>query len=66
MEVRPVGIIELLIVILLIAWLLGYFGRGRLYGGPSISTGGFNSGNWVHILLLIVVILVVLRLLGAA
>ena len=60
------GIIELLIVILLILWLLGYFGRGRLYGGggPSVSTGGFNSGNWVHTLLVIVVILVVLRLLG--
>ena len=60
------GIIELLIVVLLIAWLLGYFGRGRLYGGggPSVSTGGLASGNWVHILIVIVVILVVLRLLG--
>ena len=61
------GIIELLIVILLIAWLLGYFGRGRLYGGsrsgPAISTSGFDSGNWVHILIVIVVILVILRLL---
>jgi hypothetical protein len=64
MEVLVVGIIELLIVILLIAWLLGYFGRGRLYGGPSVSTGSINTGNWVHILLVIVVILVVLRLLG--
>ena len=50
------GILELLIVILLILWLLGYFGRGRV---SSIDTG-----NWVHILLVIVVILVVLRLLG--
>ena len=25
------GIIELLIVILVILWLLGYFGRGRFY-----------------------------------
>jgi hypothetical protein len=65
-EVSPVGVIELLIVILLILWLLGYFGRGRLYGGPSVSTGGFNSGNWVHILLVIVVILVIARLLGIA
>lgn len=54
------GIIELLIVILLLLWLFGYFGRGR------ISTGSFDSGNWVHILLLIVVILVVLRLLRIA
>ena len=66
MKESSVGIIELLIVILIIAWLLGYFGRGRLYGGPSVSTGGFDSGNWVHILLVIVVILVVLRLLGVA
>ena len=64
------GIIELLIVILVLLWLFGYFGRGRLFGGrgsgPAISTGSFDSGNWVHILLLIVVILVVLRLLGIA
>ena len=64
------GIIELLIVILLLLWLFGYFGRGRLFGarggGPALSTRSFDSGNWVHILLLIVVILVVLRLLGVA
>jgi hypothetical protein len=57
------GLIELLIVILVILWLLGYFGRGRIYGGPSVSTGGF-SGNWIHILLVLVVILVILRLLN--
>jgi Family of unknown function (DUF5670) len=51
------GIVELLIVILVILWLLGYFGRGR------ISAPGM-SGNWVHILLVLVVILVILRLLG--
>jgi hypothetical protein len=64
MEVRVVGTIDLLIVILLIAWLLGYFGRGRLYGGPSVTTGGIAAGNLVHILLVIVVILVIARLLG--
>jgi hypothetical protein len=57
------GIVELLIVILVILWLLGYFGRGRFYGGSSVSTAGF-SGNWVHILLVLVVILVILKLLG--
>jgi hypothetical protein len=51
-----VGLIELLIVILLILWLLGYFGRGRI-STPALS------GNWVHTLLIIVVILVILRLL---
>lgn len=58
------GLIELIIVILVILWLLGYFGRGRFYAtGPSVSTGGIG-GNWVHILLVLVVILVILRLLG--
>ena len=58
------GLIELIIVILVILWLLGYFGRGRFYArGPSVSTGGMG-GNWVHILLVLVVILVILRLLG--
>jgi hypothetical protein len=51
-----VGLFELIIVILVILWLLGYFGRGR------ISAPGM-SGNWVHTLLVIVVILVILRLL---
>ena len=58
------GLIELIIVILVILWLLGYFGRGRFYAtGPSVSTTGMG-GNWIHILLVLVVILVILRLLG--
>ena len=51
------GLVELIIIILVILWLLGYFGRGR------ISAPGM-SGNWIHILLVIVVILVILRLLN--
>ena len=51
------GLFELIIVILIILWLLGYFGRGRI-SAPALS------GNAVHTLLVIVVILVVLRLLG--
>jgi hypothetical protein len=67
MEVR-MGIVELLIVVLLLLWLFGYFGRGRLYGGRGGTTvasgnGGLAAGNWVHTLLVIVVILVVLRVL---
>ena len=62
------GIIELLIVILVILWLLGYFGRGRIYArGPAVSTADttwWSGGGWVHLLLVIVVILVILRLLG--
>ncbi len=49
---------ELIIVVLLLLWLLGYFGRGRL------AMGSLASGNWIHTLLVIVVILVILRLLG--
>lgn len=46
-----------IIVILLVLWLLGYF-------GPSVFAGFPQSGNFVHILLVIVVIIVLLRLLG--
>ena len=46
-----------IIVILLILWLLGYF-------GPSVFSGIPRSGNVVHTLLVVVVILIILRLLG--
>ncbi len=45
------------IVILLVLWLLGYF-------GPNLFSGFPKTGNVVHTLLVIVVILVVLKLLG--
>jgi Family of unknown function (DUF5670) len=48
-----------IIVILLILWLLGYF-------GPRIYSGIPSTGNAVHTLLVIVVILIVLRVLGIA
>ena len=51
--------LNLIIVILLILWLLGYF-------GPNVFSGFPRSGNVVHILLVIVVILIILRLLGIA
>jgi hypothetical protein len=63
------GLLELLIVVILLLWLFGYFGRGRVYGPrggtPALGDGGWLAGgNWVHTLLVIVVILIVLRLLG--
>jgi TM2 domain-containing membrane protein YozV len=61
------GLLELLIVVVLLLWLFGYFGRGRFYGsrgGTVVSDGGLASGGWIHTLLVIVVILIVLRLLG--
>lgn len=45
-----------IIIILLILWLLGFFGR-------SISPSFPQTGNWIHILIVIVVILVILNLL---
>ncbi len=46
-----------IIIILLVLWLLGFF-------GPHVSSRFPNSGNFIHVLIVIVVILVVLRLLG--
>ena len=56
------GLLELLIVVFLLLWLFGYFGRGRFYG--SRGCGPMAGGSWVHTLLVVVVILIVLRLLG--
>lgn len=47
--------LELIIVVLLILWLLGYFGPARI---PSIP----RSGNLIHILLVVILILIVIRL----
>jgi hypothetical protein len=49
-------VLELIIVILLILWLVGYFGPRRL---PRIP----NSGRFIHILLIIILVLIVIRLL---
>jgi hypothetical protein len=46
-----------IIVILIVLWLLGYF-------GPNISSGFPKLGNVVHALLVIALILIVLRVLG--
>lgn len=46
-----------IIVILLVLWLLGYF-------GPSLTSGIPKTGNLIHTLLVIALILIVLRLLG--
>jgi hypothetical protein len=46
-----------IIVILVVLWLLGFFGRNVI---PSFP----RTGNWIHTLIVIAVILVVLNLLG--
>jgi hypothetical protein len=48
--------LELLIVVLVVMWLLGYFGPARI---PAIP----QSGNLVHLLLVIILVLIVFRLL---
>lgn len=56
--------LELIIVILVVLWLLGYFGSGRLLrsaGGRSLPTvGGYDL---VHVLLVVALILLIVRLL---
>ncbi len=46
-----------IIVILLILWLLGFF-------GGNISPSFPKTGSWIHVLIVVVVILVVLKVLG--
>jgi len=50
-------VITWIIVILIVLWLLGYF-------GPNVFSGIPRTGNLVHSLLVIAVILIVLRVLG--
>jgi hypothetical protein len=49
--------LTLIIVILLVLWLLGYF-------GPNVFPRIPRSGNIVHTLLVIAVILIILNLAG--
>ena len=51
------SILWIIIIVLVILWLLGYFGR-------NISSSFPRTGNWIHILIVIAVILLILRLLG--
>ena len=46
-----------IVVILVILWLLGFF-------GGNISPSFPKTGNWIHTLLVIAVILIVLNALG--
>lgn len=48
--------LELLIVVLVLMWLLGYFGPARI---PTIP----RSGSLIHVLLVIILILIIFRLL---
>lgn len=45
-----------IILILFVLWLLGYF-------GPNVFAGFPKSGNLVHVLLVIILVLIILNLL---
>jgi hypothetical protein len=47
----------LIVVVLIILWLLGFFGR-------NISPRFPQTGGWIHTLIVIAVILIILELLG--
>ena len=50
------SLIWIIIVVLVILWLLGFFGR-------NISPSFPKTGSWIHTLLVIAIILVILNLL---
>ena len=50
------SVLWVIVVVLVILWLLGFFGR-------NISSSFPRTGNWIHILIVIAVILVILSLL---
>ena len=52
---REATVLETLIVVLLVLWLLGFFGRRRI---PRLRAGG----NLIHLLLVIILVLIVVRL----
>ena len=51
--------LELIVVVLLVLWLVGYFGPTRF---PRIP----NTGSFVHVLIVIAVVLVIVRVLFRA
>lgn len=51
------SLLWIIIVVLIVLWLLGAF-------GGSISPSFPKTGNWIHTLIVIALILIVLRLLG--
>ncbi|MBN2145837.1 MAG: lmo0937 family membrane protein [Anaerolineales bacterium] len=47
----------IIIIILVVLWLFGFFGR-------NISPRFPRTGNWIHILIVLALILLILHLLG--
>ncbi|MFO7612788.1 MAG: lmo0937 family membrane protein [Clostridia bacterium] len=58
MKEKVIFMLWTIIVIIFILWLLGAFG-GRVFSGfPKV-------GSWIHVLVVIAVILLILKLVGA-
>jgi hypothetical protein len=51
------SLIWIIIIVLVILWLLGFFGR-------NISPSFPRTGGWIHTLIVIAVILIILHLLN--
>jgi len=51
------SLIWIIIIVLVILWLLGFFGR-------NVSSSFPRTGNWIHILIVIAIILIILRILN--
>ena len=49
-------VLWIIVIVLVILWLLGYFGR-------NISPSFPKTGSWIHILIVLAIILVILNLL---
>jgi hypothetical protein len=50
------SLIWIIIIVLIILWALGFFGR-------NISSSFPKTGNWIHTLIVIAIILIILSLL---
>jgi hypothetical protein len=51
------SLIWVIIIVLVILWALGFFGR-------NISSSFPKTGSWIHTLIVIAILLVILSLLG--
>jgi hypothetical protein len=51
------SLIWIVVIILVILWALGFFGR-------NISSSFPKTGGWIHALIVIAIILIILNLLG--
>ena len=51
------SLLWIIIIVLVVLWLLGFFGR-------NISPSFPRTGNWIHTLIVIAIILIILNLLG--